>query len=280
MGGFISINIGIKPTVLVGGVPCLKTEQTVDDLEVRCLTPPGRGLRSVTVEIDGVTSVASHRNPTKFFFIPPVVEGAYLEDPRVLMNVTKVNTTTNETINVTVGPKPLESLPVYGGAEFFITGKYFGTEPSDNPIATVGKRPCKKTEWISDALVKCTSPPERGENVKIGLMIGASVNKNSTAPSVTMKYPTITKLVMNSGPQIGGDSIAVHGKWLGGYDVKKEEVVVTLSGVPCKKTIPISSTKVLCRTAPGFGRAAVGVVVREYRSVETNLTTAPVNATG
>ena len=66
------------------------------------------------------------------------------------------------------------------------------------------------------------SPKER-QNVKIGLMVGASVNKNSTAPSVTMKYPTITKLEMNSGPQIGGDSITVHGKWLGGYDVKKKK---------------------------------------------------------
>ena len=223
----------------------LETKQDFDDMEVHCLTPPGRGNRSVVVETDGVLSVSSHQFPTKFFFIPPIVKGAYLEDPRIKENVTTFNRTTNETMNVTVGPAPLESLPVYGGAEFFVTGKYFGTEPSDNPIATVGKRPCKKTEWISDALVKCTSPPKRGQNVKIGLMVGASVNKNSTAPSVTMKYPTITKLEMNSGPQIGGDSIAVHGKWLGGYDVKKEEVVVTLSGVPCKKTIPISSTKVL-----------------------------------
>jgi len=219
--GFISIDIGIKPIVLVGGVPCLETTQDKDDMEVHCVTPPGRGHRTVTVEIDGVTSVASHRNPTKFFFIPPIVEGAYLEDPRILMNVTKVNSTTNETVNVTVGPKPLESLPVYGGAEFFITGKYFGKEASDNPIATVGKRPCKKTVWISDNLVKCISPPKRGDSVKIGMMIGASVNNNDTAPSVSMKKPVISKVEMTSGPQIGGDVLIVHGNWLGGYDVKK-----------------------------------------------------------
>jgi len=72
------------------------------------------------------------------------VKGVYLEDPRILMNVTKVNKTSNETYNVTVGPEPLESLPEYGGAEFFISGKWFGTEASDNPIGTVGGRPCKK----------------------------------------------------------------------------------------------------------------------------------------
>merc|ERR1712072_660614 len=61
---------------------------------------------------------------------------------------------------------------------------------------------------------------------------------------------------------------------------KKSEVVVTLSGIPCKKTVSISSKKVLCHTAPGFGKAAVGVVVREYASKLANLTTANVNTTG
>ena len=60
---------------------------------------------------------------------------------------------------------------------------------------------------------------------------------------------------------------------------EKEEVVVTL-GRPMQENDANIVDQSLCRTAPGFGRAAVGVVVREYRSVETNLTTAPVNATG
>ena len=34
------------------------------------------------------------------------MKGAYFEDPRILMNVTKVNKTSNETYNM-VGPEPL-----------------------------------------------------------------------------------------------------------------------------------------------------------------------------
>jgi len=270
----------LKPTVLIGGLPCLSTKY-VDDMELECESPPGRGNRSVAVEINGVLSVTSHVEPTWYKFLVPVVTGAFLDDPRknstTIVDVMNATNSSNTTLNITsvpFVPRPTKTLPVYGGVTFFISGKYFGSRASDMPVATVGGRPCKETEWISDTLIKCVSPAVKSGMKMIGVMVGPSASKRAGAPEVKTVLPRISSLDHFSGPELGGDVVTVNGNWLGGYGVPKEEVVVAFGGVPCRRTISVSDKKAICHTAPGFGSVYPTIVVRGHSSKAINASNA------
>merc|ERR1711871_1418440 len=243
-------------------------------MQLFCITPPGRGSRTVAVEIDGVISVAGNHEPTSMKYQPPIISGAYLEDPR--KNAT-VNTTDNQTVSV--ASKKLRRLPVYGGVRVFLTGKFLGERASDSPIGTVGRRPCKTTEWLSDELIVCTTPSVPAGECRLGAMIGASVSPKMSAPTVKAVLPAIKAFTVNSGPELGGDKIEVVGRWLGGHGVPADEVGITLGGVPCRKTEVISSTKAICHSAPGFGTVGAAIVVRGHSSEPYNVTSSANNAT-
>jgi large repetitive protein len=263
----------LKPTVVIGGVPCETTEY-VDDMQLFCITPPGRANRTVAVEIDGVLSVASHIEPTSFKYIPPIITGAYLEDPRVNNTVAAVfSNTSNTTVNETVSraPKKLRRLPVYGGMRVYLVGDFLGERASDMPVGTVGGRPCKETTWVSNRLIICVTPAVKNGERRLGAMIGASVSPKSSAPKVKAVLPMIKSFLTKSGPELGGDKVEVVGRWLGGHGVPADEVVLTFGGIPCRKTEVVSSTKAICHTAPGFGTVGATIVVRGHSSEPYNV---------
>jgi hypothetical protein len=162
-----------------------------------------------------------------------------------------------------------------GGLVANITGINFGT--SDwNPTASINGFKCKKTKWISDTKIQCTTPTSYGPRVKTTVFVSnQQSNDNVLARDGHFDYdpPEVYDMSIHKGSVVGSNNLVLSGinfppdakvvfkgmKPMGGEDIKE-----------CKKTTWKSYNELTCETPCGIDvKHTVHIVSNGYRFVQS-----------
>jgi hypothetical protein len=162
----------------------------------------------------------------------------------------KINPPVKGPVVLTVKP---DHGPTFGTNELTITGLWFGFTPSSGLKAHIGDVPCDDTIWVSESIVKCIVTASRPARRMPVIVVRDGVWSNDTdSASLFYEYRefSVTKITPMRGPTTGGTILNITGKNFGIRDFDPE---VTIGGVPCVKTLWLSTTMVQCVTPPNFG---------------------------
>lgn len=158
------------------------------------------------------------------------------------------------------GPTPLNPA---GGDALSISGRLFGTTPTNKLRLQVGKTEGPILVWTSDSAVEAVTPPGAGRNVPVYV----SVNGLWAITNATVSYPahTVTGVapgnsavqdtrdVMLYGSNFG-PALEVQGKFGIGSPETNPGEQIRIGDTQCQTIAYSSTTSVRCRVAHGVGR--------------------------
>lgn len=252
-----------QPLVLIDNRPCHSTKW-ISPTQLKCITPPMapntdvknrdfvRVPVSVAVVVDGM-----HSSPL------PVAELAYIyQRPRVF------------------AVEPAQG-PSYGGNAIRVLGKQLGNGAKEViSEVLVGGDACMEVKRVDDYELTCTVPPGRPGKQSVQVLVNGVVaipkmienatsaalgtnTSNATVPaSITYKFlpMEVYDIEPKEIPSYGGSEVHVRGQYLG--NSADLNPVVFIGGHACRKTTWISSTYLVCTSAPaasGFRTVTVKI---------------------
>ncbi len=158
--------------------------------------------------------------------------------------------------------------PVAGGTNVTITGSGFSTSPKST-VDFGPNDPATNVDVVSSTEITATSPPALGSdpanNVTVGVGVSGIVQgTRSTTPNGPNDFtyevdPTLTSIVPNSGPTIGGQTVTLHGSNFG-----PDSVVIFGSGGTAVAATNVSVGPLgnqITATTPAHAAGAVDVTV-------------------
>eukprot|EP00808_Paulinella_micropora_P005718 g34203.t1 len=210
------------------------TVLTVNQTVITCLTPPGQGQDSVTVEVQSLVSAATSDPNLQLKYAPPVL--------------TAVSVSGN-------------SLPTTGGTYLALQGSNFGLfgSPSRKVLIEQDELQCVEAPAGTHLFANCSMPAGVG-NVTVKLTVGGQV---SNVLYIVYDGPNISSLVAPATgvSTAGGSLLVVRGSNFGAEVHAYSGLVrkVTVGGLNCP-VVSWNNTAITCSVPPGQGVGKVVVV--------------------
>ncbi|KAI9137306.1 hypothetical protein BKA69DRAFT_928822 [Paraphysoderma sedebokerense] len=191
-------------------------------------------------------------------FTPTVINRTLSYPPPVL-----------QSINVTQGPAV--------GYPIGLNVSNLGLIGQDTVTVTVAGQQCRNMTQINSLQLTCVTPPGTGVDHRV--VVSAGINFNSTEVlNISYDSPTFYQIAPNSGPTIGGNDIALHGKNFGPCALMPcnstiHKVSISIAGLPCSNPLLWNDSLVRCLPPPGVGVGhSIVVVVDGQQGVNDSVT--------
>ena len=141
-----------------------------------------------------------------------------------------------------------------------IHGDGFGKIDS-HPAVLLGATPCADVQWQSDQSLRCLMPAMHAGKVDVHVTVGTEAA--SATGAFEALPPTITNVIPEQYPAMGGETLTIAGTSFGSYDVGAGQCSVTLGEYVCENSTWVSDSMVTCIVPPAIaGRADVVVNVQ------------------
>lgn len=200
---------------------------------VRCLSPPGAGAEVFAcVRAAAGAAVLQSSCERAFAYQAPLVLSA-------------------AAAGAGDGPPP---LPSDGNATLEVSGANFGPASAGAEVR-VGGVECAATEWVSDALVRCTTRRGAGAGLAVTVAVGGQESAPAAGAVVSYEAPAVASVEVAPGgalDTLGGALVTLRGTGFGYAGLDAE---ARLGGRPCASTTVLNSTSCVCEAPPGAGAA-------------------------
>ncbi len=216
------------PQVTFDGKPASDVE-VLDDLQLRCTTPPGIGGAAVAVQVrnqNGITRLLE-----AFHYYP---------NPRV------------DSVTPDLGPHT-------GGTDVAINGQGFVELAAGSAQVHFDGLAATDVRVLNDTRLRCTAPPG-----KAGAQVLVSVsNANGTGSREgAFRYEPVliaTSFLPASGSAIGGTQVSIEGE---GFQVEAGTTSVLFGGLPATSIQVHNDTQLTCIAPGGIPGSQVGITLQ------------------